>query len=282
MVRAAKAHPQQAFAVGSQQRSGRHFIEAREFIKSGGLGKVGFARAWITQNRDVLKIVPDSDPPATMDYAMWVGPAPMRPYNENLRHYNWRFAMDYGTGETGNWGAHWIDIVRWFLDLDLPSRVMATGGTHVVRDAKETPDTVTALFEFPSLTVVWEQRIWTESRLNGTSNGAEFQGEMGALLISRDGWSFHPREGEPQVHPESELMQPHAANFADCIRSGAAPAASIEDGHKTATMGHLAHISAAVGRTIQFDGVNGVIVGDAEAAARLRREFREPWNTIVV
>lgn len=282
MVKASRVRPAQAFVVGSQQRSGPHFVDAREFIKSGGLGKVGFARAWITQNRDVLDIIPDSNPPSGMDYEMWVGPAPMRPYNENLSHYNWRFAMDYGTGETGNWGAHWLDIVRWFLDLDLPTRVMATGGTHVVRDAKQTPDTLTSLFEFDALTVVWEQRIWTESKLNAMSSGAEFQGEKGALFISRDGWGFHPRDGETQSHSGSELMVPHVANFHACITQGATPTASIEDGHKTATMGHLAHISAAVGRAIQFDPLTQSVVGDAEAAARTRREFRAPWNSIKV
>lgn len=277
MVAAQARHPELTVQVGTQQRSGAHFQEARDFVKGGGLGKVGFVRTWITHNRGAIRPVPDSAPPDTMDYEMWVGPAPFRPHNGAMTHYNWHFVKNYGTGEMGNWGAHWIDIARWTLDLDLPTAVMGMGGTHVVRDAKETPDTQTALYQFPELTVLWEQRIWTGFKLNGEGSGVEFGGDKGSIVLSRGGWTFFPRDGQPEKHKGTPTEPPHAANFADSIQGLAKPAAPMDEGHKTAAMCHLANIAVEVGRKLDFDPAAQVIVGDPDAAALMSRENRAPW-----
>ena len=278
MVAAQQRHPKQTVLVGTQQRSGRHFKEARDFVRSGGLGKVGFARAWITQDRGILAKVPDSDPPQTLDYNMWLGPAPKRPYNKNRVHYNWRFFHDYGTGDMGNWGAHWIDIVRWYLDLDLPRSATTNGGTYVVHDAKEWPDTQTVLFEYPGVSVVWELRNWTKYRVNDEGNGAEFGGDKGSLVITRHGWTFYPRDGAPVKHARSELEVAHASHFADCIRGQAKPVAPIEEGHKTAVCCHLGNIGVLLDRRLVLDPATLTFGDDAEANALLGRTYRKPWT----
>ncbi|MBN2311757.1 MAG: Gfo/Idh/MocA family oxidoreductase [Candidatus Hydrogenedentes bacterium] len=275
MVAAQGRHPDLTVLVGTQQRSGRHFEEAREFVRAGGLGTVGFCRASQVNVCDEVPVVADADPPPGLDYEMWVGPGPMRPYNARRVHYNWRYMRDYGTGDLGNWGAHWLDIVLWYLDLGYPTAVSAAGGQFVVHDAKEWPDTQTVLCEYPGLTVLWEQRLW--ARGAGTAP-CELHGEKGTLQISRGKWVFRPREGEPEEHEGSEMDEAHVRHFAACVRGDARPVAGIEDGHKTAVLCHLGNISTVVGRKVAFDGENQTIVGDAEAQALEGRAYREPWQ----
>lgn len=281
MVAAQTKHPGLVVQIGTQQRSGSHFQEARQFLRDGGLGKVGFVRACIIHDRGVLPIVPDSAPPATLDYDLWTGPAPMRPYNDSRVHYNWHFMLDYGTGEMGNWGAHWLDIARWFVDVDFPKSVSGLGGQFVVKDAKEWPDTQTALLEYPDLTMLWEQRLWSKFGIGGGPGcHAEFNGDKGSMVISRGGWTFYPKgeKDKNEDHPKSELEVAHAKNFVDCIRGQAQPAASMQEGHVTAVLCHLCNISAMLNRRVVFDGETQSITGDAEAAKWMSREYRAPWR----
>lgn len=278
MVAAQERHRNRVVLVGTQQRSGAHFREAKQFIREGGLGKVGFARAWITHDRDILPKVPDSAPPESLDYDLWLGPAPEQPYNENRVHYVWRFIRDFGTGEMGNWGAHWLDIVHWFLELDYPVAAMGVGGQYVTHDAKEWPDTQTVLYEYPELTVLWELRLWTGFGTNRTGNGAEFGGDKGSLIITRRGWTFFPKDGEPVEHGSSEMEVAHAVNFADAIRNGAAPAATMADGHKSAAMCHMGNICTALNRRIAFHAATQDFGPDAEANALMGRPPRTPWT----
>lgn len=279
MMAATEAHPTLVVQVGTQQRSGRHFKDARAFIQEGGLGTVGLCRAWITHNRDFLDLLPDSEPPAHLNYDMWVGPAPMVPYNENKLHYNWHWSRHFGTGEMGNWGAHWIDVARWLGGLDLPRAAMGSGGQYVVHDAKEWPDTQTVIYEFASgATMLWELRLWTKFGVNDQSSGAEINGDKGSIVINRRGWTFYPKGEEAIVHEGSELDVAHAQSFADAIRDGAAPAATMEDGHKTALYCHLGNLATTVNRRLDFDPATEAIVGDAEASALSVRANRAPWN----
>ena len=281
MVAAQEKHPALTCMVGTQQRSGRHFIEARDFIQSGGLGKVGFCRTWIAHTRPTLPIVADAAPPETLDWEMWVGPAPYQPYNEYKCHYNWHFVKNYGTGEMGNWGAHWIDVGRWLLDLGLPSSAMGLGGTYVVHDAKETPDTQTVLYEFPELTLLWEQRLWTKFPINGESGGVEFGGEKGSVVITRGGWIFTPAEGEVKRHPGSDLTGAHVRNFADAIRGEKPCNAPIQEGAKSAIMCHLGNLTVTLQRRLDFDAAALAFKGDDEANALRSRAYRPPWDTIL-
>jgi len=281
MVAAQEKHPNLVVQVGSQQRSGPHFQEAKAFLETGGLGKVAFCRACIIHEREPIAIIPDSEPPKSLDYAMWLGPAPYRPFNTNRVHYNWHFMRDTGTGEVGNWAAHWVDIVLWSLNLGFPASAMGLGGSYVVKDAKEWPDTQTVLFEYPEMTLLWEQRLWSTFGINGKGGcHCEFSGEKGSLIISRSGWTFFPRgtKENPEEHAGSEQEIAHVKNFAESIRGQAKPAAPIQEGHKTATLCHLANIACLLNRRIAFDGEKQMIEGDDEAIRLMARPYRAPWK----
>jgi predicted dehydrogenase len=281
IVAAQEKHPNLVVAIGTQQRSGAHFHEAKKFIDEGGLGKIAFVRTCKIGRRDILEVIPDSEPPEVLDYDMWLGPAPKRPYNQNRVHYNWRFMRDYGTGETGNWGAHWVDVAAWFLNLDFPKSASGLGGIFVVHDAKEWPDTETVIFEYPEQTLVWEQRIWSRFGVGGgIGGGVEISGEKGAMTISRGGWTFYPidKEQEEQKHEGSELDIAHVTNFAKAVRGEEKANATAMDGHKAATICHLANITATLNRRIEIDPKSQTIVGDEEAARMAGREYRAPWS----
>lgn len=279
MLAAQARHPELQVQVGTMQRSGAHFKEAREFLQSGALGKIAFARAMIVHERGRIDPVPDSDPPENLDYEMWLGPAPFHPYNEARCHYNWHWVHDFGTGEMGNWGAHWIDILLWFLDLGYPETVTAAGGQLVTRDIKEWPDTQTVLYQYPDLTLLWELRLWSRfGPGGGIGNGCEFCGDKGALVIDRGGWRFIPRDGEPERHEGSKMNEPHAENFAASIRGLETPISPLIDGHRTANLCHLGNISVRLNRQLKFDGETETIAGDEEAQAMTGRAYREPWR----
>jgi len=253
----------------------------QKWLANRGLASRRELEAWISAGRPHVERVPDSDPPTTLDYDMWVGPAPMRPYNENRGHYWWHFVPEYGTGEMGNWGAHWLDIAQWVLDLGYPESVMGAGGTYVMRDAKEMPDTQTVIYQYPERTLLWEQRLWTSSDVNRERSGIEFTGSKGTLVLSRNGWTVHPRDGRAQRNRGTELMLTHVTNFAASIRGEATPAASMEDGHLTAALCHLGNIVANGNRRVVYDPNAQTCVDDAEASAMLRRDYREPWASAV-
>ena len=277
MVAAQKRHAKFVVAMGTQQRSAQHFKDAKAFIAQGGLGQLGFARAWMSGGRHLVNKVPDSKPPESLDYNRWVGPASYRPYNEEKLHYNWHFMRDYGTNDAGNWGAHYLDIVRWYADLDTPTAAAGTGGKYLVHDEKEWFDTQTTMFQFPNMTVVWEMRHWTTG-VNDRGTGAEIRGDKGTMIIDRGGWTFYPLKGEPVKHPGSNMDEPHVLNFAASIRGQAKPAASIEEGHKTAIMCHLANITTLFNRQVTFDPKTQTILNDAKAQAMEGREYRKPWK----
>ncbi len=278
MVAAAARHPRLAVQVGTQQRSGTQFLEARAFVAAGGLGKVDFCMGWATFTRGLVPRVPDASPPETLDYEMWVGPAPMRPYNPQLHHYNWHFVRDWGTGDMGNWGAHWLDSIRHIMDLDLPTEVFATGG-HWADDAKEWPDTQTVHYSFPQVPVAWELRSWKPYDFCGrNSMGLQIRGEKGWIYVNRDRWEFHPREGGPVIHPGGDMTNAHAIAFAEAVAGRGRPAATIEDGHKSAVLCHLGNLAAVLGRRLRFDPASETIINDDQAQAMTSRPYREPWQ----
>jgi len=171
-----------------------------------------------------------------------------------------------------------LDIVLWYLGLDYPKSVVGYGGQYVVHDAKEWPDTQTVLYEFPDLTVLWEQRLWTDFEPYQVGCGTEFGGEKGSLVISHAGWTFYPAGGEPQKHDGSECDVSHANHFAQCIRGNAKPSSGALEGHKTAVLCHLGNIVVTVNRRIEFDGATQTFKNDAEANALLSRPYRAPWK----
>jgi predicted dehydrogenase len=275
MIEAARKYDR-VVQVGTQRRSSDALALAAEYVREGKLGKIPFARAWIAGNRKTIGKKKDAPVPPKVDYDLWTGPAPLRPFNPNRFHYEWHWNWDYGTGEIGNNGIHGLDLCRWLLGLDAPQRVSAGGGIYFFDDDRQTPDTQTASFDFPGCQVVWEHRIWAKTGVRNQGFGVELIGEKGTLVIDGKGW--HIEGGEEKSAKETAAEGPHIANFLDCIATGKRPAADIEEGHKSTRLCHLGNIAWRTGRTLAFDGSKETIAGDAEAAKLLGREYRKGFE----
>jgi predicted dehydrogenase len=272
MVQAARRY-ERVVQVGTQRRSAGYLARAAEFVRDGKLGKVPFARAWIAGNRKTIGRKADGKAPDRVDYDLWLGPAPERPFNPNRFHYNWHWFWDYGTGELGNNGIHGLDVIRWLLNLDAPQRITSGGGKFFYDDDQQTPDTQITTFDFAGTSVVWEHRIWAKTGLRNQSFGIELVGEKGTLVIDGDGWHV---ENGPEVSEKADKPErPHLRNFLDRIRDGKRPAADIEEGHKSTRLCHLGNIAFRLGRTLRFDAATETIIGDAEATRMLGRTYRK-------
>ena len=241
MVEAARKHDR-VVQVGTQRRSGAHFQSAAEFVRSGKLGKVPFAQAWIAGDRKSIGHPPDADPPAGVDYDLWLGPAPERPFNPNRFHYNWHWNWDYGTGEIGNNGIHGLDMVRWVIGLDAPTRVTSGGGKLFYDDDQQTPDTQVVALRLPrhdagrGSIASGRRPAWRARR-----SGCAIYGEKGTLVFDKDGW--HVQDGDAASDKASEFERPHQRNFLDCIKDKKRPNADIEEGHKSTRLCHLGNIA---------------------------------------
>src|SRR5207248_8475811 len=191
----------------TQRRSAEVVARAAEFVRSGKLGKVPFARTWIAGHRRSIGHKPDGPAPAGVDYDLWLGPAPKRPFNPNRFHYNWHWHWDYGTGELGNNGIHALDMARYVANLDTPLRVSAGGGKYFYDDDQQTPDTHIATFDFPGTCLVWEHRIWSKTGAEGEPFGVILYGEKGTLIFDKNGW--HVTDGVEASDKSSEMERSH-------------------------------------------------------------------------
>jgi predicted dehydrogenase len=287
--------------VGMQRRSTPHLIHARDrIIKEGKLGTIGLVEICCYYHMRATQNPADGPPPANLDYEMWTGPAPMRPYNSLVHPRSWRAFMEYGNGIVGDMCVHMLDTVRWMLDLGMPTRISSTGGILVDKKSKANiTDTQSATFDFPNLKVVWTHRSYGTSPDPNYPWAAIFYGDKGTLKASVNSYDFIPQaKGEAPIHedvvfeleqfPEDKTekdLERHVApairgqmkNFLECIASRGTPVADIEQGYISATACILANLSMDLGRTLQWDHAKGVVVGDPEANKRLRRPYRGPW-----
>jgi predicted dehydrogenase len=274
MVEAARKHDR-IVQVGTQRRSAPHSISAAEFIRSGKLGKVPFARTWIAGHRPSIGHKADEPAPAGVDYDLWLGPAPERSFNPNRFHYNWHWNWDYGTGELGNNGIHALDLARWLLNLDAPQRITCGGGKYFYDDDQQTPDTQVATFDFAGTCLIWEHRIWSKTGVEGEPWGVTLYGENGTLIFDKKGW--HIQDGIEASDKTAEMERPHLRNFLDCIKEHKRPNADIEEGHKSTRLCHLGNIALRVGHTLYFDAGTETLRDDAEANKLLGRTYRKPF-----
>jgi predicted dehydrogenase len=274
MVEAARKY-RRVVQVGTQRRSGPHYQSAADFVRSGKLGKIPFVRTWIAGNRKSIGHKKDAPVPAGVDYNLWLGAAPERPFNPNRFHYNWHWNWDYGTGELGNNGIHALDLARMLMDLDAPLRITAGGGKFFYDDDQQTPDTQIVTYDFPTCSVIWEHRIWSKTGVGGQAWGVMVYGEKGTLVFDRKGW--HVEDGIQASDKAGGMMEQHARNFLTCIRDGKRPNADIEEGHKSTRLCHLGNIAFRTGRAIRFDAKTETIPGDKEAAGLLGRSYRAPF-----
>lgn len=270
---------------GTQSRSSNLIARGVQLLRDGAIGDVLVAKAWNVQRRGTIGHAKPSDPPSGFDYDMWLGPAPLAPFQKNRHHYTWHWWYDFGTGDTGNDGVHEIDIARWGLDVEShPSSVSALGGKFTFDDDQQFPDTQLVTFDYPGdgkvgnrRQLVFEMRLWSRYGLEGIDNGNAFYGTKGWMLLSKRGVLkvYDERNKELPIKGEAPNLSNHFQNFVDAIREGAKLRAEIEVGHRSATLCHLANISTRLGRTIQFDPMNERIAGNDEAHTMLRRTYRD-------
>jgi predicted dehydrogenase len=271
MVQAARKY-KKVVQLGTQRRSAPHVQEAVAFLRSDGIGKVGLARAWIHQKRTIdVSGSPEPVPPG-IDFEMWQGPAPDRPYIKNRHHYNWHWFWNWGTGELGNNGVHGVDVARWGLGVDAPLRVSSGGGLYLFKDL-EVPDTQVVTWEFPTCSLVWEHRMWSKHGLEGMGFGIAFYGDKGTLLVDEKSWKLVDADGKAAGGSSSDPSGTHFRNFIECVRSRDTPNADIEVGHLTTRLLHIGNIAHRTGRKLTFDAASETFPGDDESNKLLSREY---------
>jgi len=280
MVDAARKHDR-IVQAGTQQRSGPHMRAGCEYVRSGALGKVHMCKAWVVGGHPDLDHPADCDPPPGVDYDLWLGPAPARPFNPNRFHYEWRWFWDYAGGKCADWGIHLHDMVHWAMGVDAPLAVTSEGGRWVCRDNCDTPDTQVASFEYPGFTSVWEHRF-SDYPVEGKGHGIAFYGTEGTLIMDRSGWQVFPKDpagdAPSMVGSDTQMYVDHAKHFFDCVRTRQRPRSDIEIAHRTTSALHLANIAFRLRRRVRWDADNERVVGDGEANAMLTREYRQPWG----
>ena len=301
MLDAARKH-QRVVQVVTQRRSTPHLVEARDkVIKEGKLGKIGLVEICCYYHMRNNTNPPDGQPPENLDYEMWTGPAPLRPYNRLVHPRSWRAFMEYGNGIVGDMCIHMYDMVRWMLDLGWPTRVSSAGGIFVQKTAKSNiTDTQTATFEHPEFNVVWNHRTYGSTPDKDYPWAAIFYGEKGTLKASVNKFEFFPGgaakptiSGEalfeedkyPEDKTEKDLerhvasaIRRHWLDFLKAREGRSKPVSDIEQGHISSASCILANLSQKIGRTITWDPQKHECVGDAEATKLLKRPYRAPWT----
>lgn len=275
--------------LGTQARSGPHLHSAMEYIAGGALGRVRFAKAWESSRQGSIGHPADTPAPEGVDYDMWLGPAPKRPFNPRRFHSSWRWFFDYGTGDLGNDGVHRLDIARWGLQTALaatneelpllPKSVSAHGGKHYFDDDQEWPDNLMVTYDFGTCLMTYEMRIWSPYRLDGESEGAAVLGDEGYIVIGNGRWRAMDRKGKQVAEDKGGYNDAgHARNFLDCMRSRKAPVADLPTvGHPSSMLCHLGNAAWRAGRTLRFDPASVSIPGDQQASQLLGRTYRKPW-----
>lgn len=276
---------------GTQNRSTGMMIEAVKLLREGIIGTVISAKCWNIQRRGTIGRGQNAEPPAGFDYDNWVGPAPLIPYRTNRVHSRWTWWYHFGTGDMGNDGVHDIDYTRWGLGVDThPTKISASGGKFFFDDDQEFPDTQQVTFEYPGSgkpgdrrLLTYEQRLWSSNYPYNCDSGAEFHGTSGQMFLSRRGkiqvLSDRNKPVELSVKPENQNDTAHVRNFCEAIRGSATLTADALTGHLSASLCHLGNIATRLGRSLQFDPKTEQIIGDEEANALVRREYREHWAT---
>lgn len=275
--------------VGTQSRSTDCVADGINRVLNGDIGDVLVAKAWNSQRRGSIGHSEPTAPPAHLEFNEWIGPAPEVPFRKNLLHSVWRWWHDFGCGDIGNDGVHDIDVALWGLGVSThPEKVACFGGKYFFDDDQQFPDTQYAQFEYSPdgatgerKQLIFEQRIWTRYTQDGYENGAAFYGTKGMLIMGHTvGWRLYGERNKliAERTGRADLVA-HHTNFFDSIRGTAKPNASIEVGHRAATIVHLANIAARTGRVLNFNPATEQITGDPESNRMLAREYRNHWAT---
>ena len=265
--------------VGMQRRSGDLYKQAVEKVRGGAIGESLYAKSWYHVVRPSIGRGKQADPPAWLDYSLWQGPSPETPFRDNILHYNWHFFWQWGDGELGNNGVHTIDICRWALGVDYPSRVTVAGSRLRYDDDQETPDTTTATFECGDKIIAWENVSWLKNYQTESSIGIEIRGADGTLVLDDGGYTIYDSERKVVEKDQGGRGDAeHLADFLDAVRDGNRTHADIEEGHKSALFCHLGNIAYRTGKPIEVDPDNGHVRDNAEAQSLWSLDYRPGWK----
>jgi predicted dehydrogenase len=305
MVSAARKYGR-VVQVGTQRRSTPHLFEARELVQEGHLGRIGLVETYCYGRRGISNPA-DQPPPENLDYEMWTGPAPMRPFNPTIHPRSWRNYMEYGNGTIGDMGIHMVDMVRWMMNLGWPKRIASTGGNYLHKEGKPNiPDMQTATFDYGDLQITWEHRHFGDQPDPKYWWGANFYGEKATLKASVFGFDFLPLNGGAPLHREwndpkakypvdsdkypedktekgieyhvAPAIREHMKDLLQCTATRGHPRADISEGSASTSMCVLANLALQLKRTLLWDEEKGTVSADEEANRLLARTYRSPWQ----
>jgi predicted dehydrogenase len=281
-VEAARKHDR-IVMMGSQRRSWPAIITAMELVHSGRIGSVPYARTWYNNRRQSIGVGKQVPAPARLDWDLWQGPAPRRPYVDNVVHYNWHWHWHWGNGELGNNGIHVLDLARWGMQVKYPTRVTAGGGKYRHEDDQQTPDTMMVTYDFPdSKTITWEGLSWSPMGLHDTSVGVSFHGTEGTLVVIGQGYTLYDdHNNEIETVTDAGGDTAHLAQFVECIRNGGTPNTDIQIAHDSTLLTHLGNMAYRTGGLLNIDPTNGKPLGNEAATALWGRDYAPGWQPIV-
>ncbi len=300
MVEAARKY-KRVVQAGTQQRSGLHFQKAVQLVQDGFIGKVSFVRTWNYGNEypEGIGNPADSDPPSTLNWDMWLGPAPKVPFNTNrfgVAPHRWstfRYFWDYAGGMMTDWGVHLLDIVQWAMKVEGPQTITASGGKWYLTDNRQTPDTLQVTYEYPGFVCVYENRTCNANSMYNKGYGIEFHGTEATLFVDRSGFEVFPEEREHngKSTPQDPAMKmasvnnshfDHVRNFVDCVKSRRQPISDIEIGHRSTSVCLLGNVAYRSRQRLGWDAQRQTLTqGGPHAEQLLSRTYRAPWHLTV-
>lgn len=270
--------------VGTWQRSTPEFVSAVAFVRAGKIGRITSCRAWTHDTQVMGNQQPSGPPPATFDYDLWTGPAPMRPYIADYTHNNWRWFFTNGEGMTGDWGVHMMDICLLGMskdtDLPMPSDVSAYGGKLAhPDDARTTPDTVTAVMRFhdPEFVMTWTTE---RDHANLPDHGSQFVGDDGkAVTVWRGGWTVRDADGKDLPKEEAPPTDKHMRNWIDCMKSRSEPRSNLRSMAQTTLVCHMVNASYLSGDTVRWSKDRMSLMGrGGRDTLAYNYSYRRPWT----
>ncbi len=293
MEKAAEKY-QKVVQVGQWQRSGTHYQKAIEIVRSGDLGNIRTVKVWAYQGwMKPIPVKPDSKAPDGVDYKMWLGPAPERPFNPNRFHFNFRWYWDYAGGLMTDWGVHEIDIALFAMGVKVPKSVTATGGKFAYpNDASETPDTLQTIFEYDSFTMLWEHATGIDGGNYGRTEGIAFIGNNGTLVVNRGGMELIPEEETkngvrqfkmpdmPDQNRRGNYLDMHTSNFIEAIRDNNPSKAKCTpaSGSTAAINAHMGNVAYRTDRKVHWDNANRIFKEDKEATQLIQADYKNGWK----
>ena len=276
--------------MGTQQRSSPHTIEVADKVHNGLIGRAYFGKAWYSNLRKSIGHGKPAPVPASLDWDLWQGPAPRQGYTDNIQPYNWHWFRKFGTGETLNNGTHEVDVCRWMLGLEYPTRITSQGGRYHFKDDWQFYDTLTTSFTYPDAMIAWEGKSCNGMQYFGRDRGAEIIGTNGTVIIDRDGYEVYDLKGAKVSEVKAgtttsstdligtdSMTDAHFANFIEGIQQGARLTAPVAVGNVAVTMLQLSNIAWELNRELKLDPSTGRVVDDPEAMKSWGREYEKGW-----